>query len=563
MPALVVAGGTLTVVGQTPVPVAVGGATPLPGSLDEPPHVLVKSSLGMSFSTVPGTPTLIAQWETRVSDFEAFVAASGYRWNHKPPFPQDGSHPVVNVNLQDAMAFCTWLTEKDRAAGILQEGQSYRLPSNDEWTTAVGLEVGRTNDMATNQRIMDKQAHPWGPEWPPPADAGNYNSRQISGSDDGYVHTAPVGSFRASKEGLFDLGGNVWEWTYQMELSPSSQGVLRGGSWMYFVKETLLSSYEYKVPGDLRAPSIGFRCVIEDKKRTSIYLAETDKANKAASQARREQLASAPVVTQEDVKRRMEELASKPGSVTAGSNLPDPKKLKPVSAGKAYTNTLGMTLVPLEGEGKFLGETEVRIQDYEAALKEQGKRWDNKPPFAVRDSHPIINVSWAEATAFCVWLTINDRAVKLIPETASYRLPTDAEWSVAVGLKDEKGTNPAEKHLGDRAHYPWGDSATPPPASANLDTTKIQGYQDNYSYTSPVGSFSGDVSKFKDLGGNVLEWCQDPWPGATGERTLRGSSWLSSSPESLLSSYRTHLPESSTRPHVGFRVVLDLGTPAP
>ncbi|WP_081888074.1 SUMF1/EgtB/PvdO family nonheme iron enzyme [Verrucomicrobium sp. BvORR034] len=555
--------------GQTGAEVAPAAAAPagkyLPGSLDEPVQVLLKNSLGMSFSTMPGSPVLFARWETRVSDFEAFLKATGRVWNHPPSFTQTGDHPVVNVTLQEALAFCNWLTEKERTEGTLDANQSYRLPTTDEWTTAVGLAVGRVTDLAVSQRVTDKEAHPWGPEWPPPSDAGNYNSREINGSDDGFTHTAPVGSFRPSKEGLYDLGGNVWEWTWVNELTAQSYGVLRGGSWMYYRPETLLSSFEYKVSGELRAPSVGFRCVLEDKRRTSVFLTETDKANKAAAQARREQLTATPSVSAEDVKRRMAELAGRsPDGTVAGRQLPDAKSLKAATADKPYTNTLAMNLLPLDATGagrKLLGETEVRVQDYELAMAQQGKSWTNKPPFAVRENYPIVNVTWSEAVDFCRWLTEHDRAAGLIPANAVYRLPTDAEWSEAVGLKDEKGATPAEKHLADKVYYPWGDSTTPPPYSVNLDTSRMQGYQDSHSYTSPVASFTGDAGRFKDLAGNVLEWCQDEWPGSTGERTLRGSSWLTSEQEALLSSYRSHLPADSVRPHVGFRVLLDLGSP--
>jgi formylglycine-generating enzyme required for sulfatase activity len=520
--------------------------------------VLLKNSLGMSFSTMPGTPVLFAQWETRVADFEAFLKESGYRWEHKPSFPQTPDHPVVNVTLSDALAFCNWLTEKERAAGVIKPGQTYRLPTNSEWAAAVGLAAGRVADVATSQRLTDRQSFPWGLSWPPPSGAGNYNSKEISGSDDGYLYTAPVGSFAASPEGLYDLGGNVWEWTWTAEVRSDTQGILRGGSWMYFAKETLLSEYEYRVPGTLRAPSVGFRCVLEDQGRTAIYLAETEKAAKDASQARRAQLTAGPTVTQEDVKRRMEQLASRTSVAPAGVQLPDPKTLKAVVPDQLYTNSLGMVLLPLQKGKLLMGVTEVRIQDYQAALAEQGKTWANKPTFLVKETHPVMNVTWQEALEFCAWLTVNDRAARLIPDTANYRLPTDQEWSAAAGLE---GATPAERHLGNKTHYPWGATPVPPVASVNLDSGKMQGYQDSFSYTAPVGSYGANAAGFKDLAGNVLEWCQDPWPGAADERTLRGSSWLSSAQDSLLTSFRSHLPESAARPHVGFRVVLDLGQP--
>ncbi|WP_218280401.1 SUMF1/EgtB/PvdO family nonheme iron enzyme [Verrucomicrobium spinosum] len=76
---------------------------------------------------MPGSPVLFARWETRVSDFESFLKATGRVWNHSPAFTQTGDHPVVNVTLQEALAFCNWLTEKERAEGTLDANQSYRL----------------------------------------------------------------------------------------------------------------------------------------------------------------------------------------------------------------------------------------------------------------------------------------------------------------------------------------------------------------------------------------------------------------------------------------------------
>ena len=56
-----------------------------------------------------------------------------------PDFPQDATHPVVRVNWEDATAFCEWLTQKEIAAGQLEEGQRYRLPTDLEWSIGAGL----------------------------------------------------------------------------------------------------------------------------------------------------------------------------------------------------------------------------------------------------------------------------------------------------------------------------------------------------------------------------------------------------------------------------------------
>ncbi|MEY4484475.1 MAG: hypothetical protein RL693_1927 [Verrucomicrobiota bacterium] len=519
-----------------------------------------KNSLGAIFVEVPGTPLMFSVWETRVSDYETFLLESGYAWNHKPHFPQTGDHPVVNVTLQDAIAFCDWLTRRERTAGLINNLQSYRLPTNNEWDTAVGLISGRKEDLAVTQKVLDQQSFPWGIEWPPPARSGNFNSLEISGADDGYTFTAPVGIFSASKDGLYDLGGNVWEWTWDQEVSADTYGTLRGGSWMYFRKECLLSAYQYRVPGDLRSPSIGFRCVFEDKHRSAVFFAAADQSAIQDQKQRRDLLTTAPTVTADEVREMRERMANKPKVAATNPITSDPSKLPPAKAGQSYRNILDMKFQPLQ-ETTLIGEHEVRIQDYMAYLSDAGKAWNQKPSFAYQPSHPVMNVSWNDADAFCEWLTAKERAAKLIGASSRYRLPSDAEWSIAAGLKDEAGDTPDQRHLSNRTDYPWGKEWPPPSISANLDTANINGYQDNYSHTSPVGSFSPNGLHLFDLSGNVAEWCSDVWPPESGEHVLRGGSWLTSKQEALLSSYRSHLSQSGLRSDVGFRVVLELDAP--
>jgi formylglycine-generating enzyme required for sulfatase activity len=519
------------------------------------------NTLGMKFKEMPGTPVLISVWETRIADFDAFLKDTHYAWEFKPHFPQSSLHPVVNTNIQDALAFCAWLTKKERAMGQLTDIQAYRLPTNREWDAAVGLSAGRSKmDLAVTQKVQDERAFPWGTEWPPPPKAGNFNSAEITGNDDGYVYTAPVGQFDPSPEGLYDLAGNVWEWAWDQEVRTDPVGTLRGGSWMYFRKESLFSNYRYQVPVDLRTASIGFRLVLEDKRRNALFSANESKMIADNEKSRRDKLTAKTEVNAEEVAKMREQLNAKP-ALGAISSLPDPSTLQPAKLGQVFTNALGMNFRPV-GEASFLmGEHEVRIQDYQAWLDATHKTWDKKPTFEVKNTYPIINITWREAKDYCVWLTEKDRALKLIGPNDSYRLPADAEWSLAAGLTSEKGTTITEKDRSNKTDYPWGKEWPPPTVSANLDSGHMTSYQDNYSYTSPVGSFSPNSFHIFDLAGNVAEWCEDAWPDANGERVVRGSSWLTSAQEAMLSSARQHLPEKTTRPDLGFRCVLSLGSP--
>lgn len=243
----------------------------------------------------------------------------------------------------------------------------------------------------------------------------------------------------------------------------------------------------------------------------------------------------------------------------SGTTAVDASKLTPAAQGKAFTNSLGMAFIPLGARPLLAGQHEVRLQDYQAFLTDTGTPWENKPTYinSITGAHAVAGISWEEAMAFCEWLTKKDREAKLIPLTASYRLPKDVEWSAMADMPAEPGADPAARHLGNPVHFPWGNNIWPPPlASVNIDSEKTPAYRDAYSYPAPVGSFSPNPAGFHDLGGNVAEWCEDAWPGAADERVFRGGSYLSFEKESLLSSARGHLLKSTARPNVGFRCIL-------
>ena len=206
----------------------------------------------MKFVPVPGTKILMCTTETTVGQYRA--AGLGYQ---APQFNQGSDHPAVNVSWNDAKAWCAWLSEK--------EGRNYRLPTDAEWSAAVG---GST--------------YPWGNSWPPPNNAGNYAGQElrgctagereilfkgfsiIGGFSDRHKFTAPVGSYAANGYGLHDLGGNVWEWCEDWH--PKYRGKfreLRGSSWYSYGSDRLASSFrDYCFAPGARDDFYGFRCVV-------------------------------------------------------------------------------------------------------------------------------------------------------------------------------------------------------------------------------------------------------------------------------------------------------------
>lgn len=228
----------------------------------------------------------------------------------------------------------------------------------------------------------------------------------------------------------------------------------------------------------------------------------------------------------------------------------------------AWTNSLGMVFVPVPGmDARFcVGET--RVQDYAeyaATNTAVDGSWRNLG-FSQADDHPVSNVSWNDAQAFCKWLTQIERAGGKISGTQTFRLPLDWEWSMAVGLSEPRGGTPKQK---DRKTpgYPWGPQWPPPKGVANLDfTLGVDDFRD----TSPVGSFPANKYGLFDLYGNVEEWCEDEYAPSlgTGLRVSRGA-WWRTSKNAVRSSTRGANKPDGRSIGSGFRVVLADALPVP
>lgn len=214
-----------------------------------------ENSLGMKFISVPGSETLFSVWKTRVKDYAAFIQSTRRDWR-RPEFSQSSSDPVVDVSWEEAVAFCSWLTEKEQTNAFPQ-GWKYRLPKDAEWSIMVGLPPA---DAKTGVDANAQTLHPWGTAWPPPRGFANYHP---SLGVDSFSHTSPVGSFKPNPLGLYDVGGNAWEWCEDRFNESADFRVLRGGSWRLRNPGDLLSSAKVGNQPDIHLDTYGFRCVIE------------------------------------------------------------------------------------------------------------------------------------------------------------------------------------------------------------------------------------------------------------------------------------------------------------
>jgi len=240
------------------------------------------NSLGMVFVPVPGTKVYFSIWETRVKDFAAFAATNpkleGTNWSHAlyhnvTAVSAGPEYPVVNVSWNDANAFCWWLTQIERKAGKIPDGATYRLPTDVEWSWAVGIGDREIKGTPRDKSAKLKGVFPWGTQYPPPTGAGNFadltareyftNWPCIEGYRDGYVTSSPVGSFPPNRLGLYDLAGNALEWCDDFYDAARKQRVLRGGGWNNKGPKSLLSSCREHVAPERFSVVTGFRCVLE------------------------------------------------------------------------------------------------------------------------------------------------------------------------------------------------------------------------------------------------------------------------------------------------------------
>lgn len=217
-----------------------------------------------------------------------------------------------------------------------------------------------------------------------------------------------------------------------------------------------------------------------------------------------------------------------------------------------FLNSLGQPFVPITADA-LICIWPTRVRDFQAFCDATRVTCPDCD-FEQTPDTPVVNVSWNDAVEFCRWLTAHESKQRTLPAGYVYDLPSDSDWSRAVGLSTEYGITPAERN-GKSKSFPWGAVFPPPPGAGNYHPT-LQ--VEDYAETSPVGSFRANELGIHDLGGNVWEWCLDKYEPDSENRVLRGASCFNDDPEFLLSSYRDRNPPGKRRNNNGFRVVLKM-----
>jgi formylglycine-generating enzyme required for sulfatase activity/tRNA A-37 threonylcarbamoyl transferase component Bud32 len=152
------------------------------------------------------------------------------------------------------------------------------------------------------------------------------------------------------------------------------------------------------------------------------------------------------------------------------------------------------------------------------------------PGFKQEDDHPVVNVSWNDAVAFCEWLSQE--------EGQSYRLPTEAEWEYAcrAGRTTRFSSGDDPESLATVGNVADGTAKEKYP-----DWTYAIKAKDGFVFTAPAGRFLPNGFDLYDMHGNVYEWCSDwydskyysvspsadpPGPSQAADRVIRGGSWV-------------------------------------
>jgi formylglycine-generating enzyme required for sulfatase activity len=204
----------------------------------------VPGDTGCDRAEMPRVPVSITEpfqmmaHEVTAGDFQAFAGETAQQMPRQPVWYADARHPVVNVTWDEAQAYCAWM--------------GGRLPTEEQWEYAArgGLEGRR---------------FPWGDDEAQPS-----NTRPIPSDANPSRRTMPVGSFEPTGFGLYDMAGNVWEWTASLHqpthaTDPANDGyelrTIKGGSWDSTPGRRRVSERAALARHGRHNLYVGFRCI--------------------------------------------------------------------------------------------------------------------------------------------------------------------------------------------------------------------------------------------------------------------------------------------------------------
>ncbi len=190
-------------------------------------------------------PFYLDKYEVMVKEYRQFCEITGNRMPELPGWIRE-NHPMINVSWKEAKAYAKWAGK--------------RLPTEAEWEYAY-RELGMSR--LSYSAFGDS------------SDVRTYCNIKGTYGGDEWRNTSPVGSFSPNELGVFDMGGNVFEWcedwyddiyyTYSIKKNPvgpsiGNRKVIRGGCWAFDLYDVSIYTRSFSAP-DSRSSILGFRCV--------------------------------------------------------------------------------------------------------------------------------------------------------------------------------------------------------------------------------------------------------------------------------------------------------------
>jgi sulfatase modifying factor 1 len=226
------------------------------------------------------------------------------------------------------------------------------------------------------------------------------------------------------------------------------------------------------------------------------------------------------------------------------------------------------TAAETDGKGASGYDAERRGFEYES----EKYSWHH-PGYPQGETHPVVNVTWHDAQAFCAWLSKKEGRV--------YRLPTEAEWEYAcragTTARFVRGDSPEDlksiANVADQGLAGRWDTSTVRKYGLDPKVIRFQAWEDGFAFTAPVGSFDPNPLGLYDMLGNVGEFCADgyqrdyykesPERDPTGPEkkaaghVVRGGTFLNGT-TLIRATSRVECQESYRNYVIGFRVVREV-----
>ncbi len=409
------------------------------------------------------------------------------------------TRPVINISWSDAAAYCQWLSE--------QTGERYRLLTEAEWEYA--CRTGSDTRYCFGDDEQRLREYAWYTQ----------NAR-------GQTH--PVGQKRPNDWDLYDMHGNVWEWvrdgfgrySSDSQSDPSgpdsgSNRVIRGGSW-FDGAVNCRSAFRSRIAPGYRYDFLGFRLARDGAWPAYPFTLGPEKVAKAAGKGEKSRVYQDYAVFQDGPDAPA--MVYLPGGTFNMGDL----------SGKGHENEKPVHEVTLDAFA--IGQYPVTVDEYlrfVEATREHDPVWLEKgSPYHIETGdddyyrkvgmslenrrHPIVGISWDDATTYCQWLS---------EQTGEqYELLSEAQWEYACRASSvtEYGFGDGKQQLG---AYAW--------------------YRENAEgRTHPVGEKKPNDWGLYDMHGNVWEWVQDGYgdypsepqhnprgPESGSVRVFRGGCW--------------------------------------